>query len=324
MKKAFLTGISGLLGTNLAIDLLQNGFLVTGLIRDKSRYKGISHENLTIVEGSLDVDLTDSLKHVDIFIHVAAETRQNLTDYSDYLRVNYDATISLFDAAIQCEVKKFVFVSTANTMGFGALSDLGNEKKTIRLPFKSSFYAKSKLEAEDYLLQHTDKIETLIINPTFMLGAYDTKPSSGKIILMGWKKRIVFYPPGGKNFVHVKDVSKGIINVMSKGKNGEKYLLANENLSYLEFFRKLNTVANQNPKLIAIPKPILLVMGHFGDMLRFLKIKTDISSTNMKILCVDNFYSNAKSKEELDIEYRSIDSSITDAIDYFNSVAKAR
>ena len=70
MKRAFLTGISGLLGTNLAIDLLQNGFLVTGLIRDKSRYKGISHGNLTIVEGSLDIDLTDSLKHVDIFIHV--------------------------------------------------------------------------------------------------------------------------------------------------------------------------------------------------------------------------------------------------------------
>ena len=42
-----------------------------------------------------------------------------------------------------------------------------------------------------------------------MIGAFDTKPSSGRIILFGLKIRLVVCPPGGKNFVHVKDVSKG-------------------------------------------------------------------------------------------------------------------
>ena len=58
-----------------------------------------------------------------------------------------------------------------------------------------------------------------------MLGAYDTKPSSGKIILMGLNKKLLFHPPGGKNFVHVRDVAKGLISCLEKGKNGERFVL---------------------------------------------------------------------------------------------------
>ena len=317
MKRAFVTGISGLLGANLAIDLVQSGYHVRGLVRDRSKLKVASHQNMEIIEGGLDSDLSDALRGVDILIHVAAETRQNLFRYSDYLKVNYEATVNLFNEAVRMGVKKFVFVSTANTMGFGSLDDPGNEDKEARFPFKASFYAKSKLEAENYVLKHKDKIETLVVNPTFMLGPHDSKPSSGKIILMGWKKRFVLCPPGGKNFVHVKDVSSGIIKAISKGRNGEKYLLANENLSYVEFFKKLNRIANQDPILIRIPKPMLMVGGYVGDLLRMLRIRTSLSSTNMKILCVNNFYSNAKSKTELELEYRPVELSIRDALDYF-------
>jgi hypothetical protein len=59
--------------------------------------------------------------------------------------------------------------------------------------------------------------------------------------------------------------------------------------------------------------------GYLGDLLRSLRIRTSMSSTNMRILCVNNFYSNAKSKEELEIEYRPVDLSIRDALDYFQS-----
>ncbi|HEY9222514.1 MAG TPA: NAD-dependent epimerase/dehydratase family protein [Lutibacter sp.] len=113
----------------------------------------------------------------------------------------------------------------------------------------NSLYTKSKLEAENYLLQNTDKIEIIVINPSFMLGAYDSKPSSGKIILMARKKKIIFYPSGGKNFVHVKDASAGIISCLEKGKNGEKYFIANKNLTYAEF-KKINHLTNQNPIMI--------------------------------------------------------------------------
>ena len=317
MKKIFVTGITGLLGANLVNDLLEKGFIVKGLIRDISKFNGRQHPNLILVQGDLFDDLTTQLPGIDAVIHIAAETKQHLIHYIDYWKINCNATIQLFNAAILCKVKRFVFVSTSNTLGYGSLHDLGTEQKSIKPPFIDSFYACSKLEAENYLLENKNKIDTIIINPGFMLGAFDSKPSSGKIILLGWKKKIIFYPPGGKSFVHVKDVSGGIMNSLEKAKNGEKYLLVNENLTYFYFFKKLNNVATQDPIMIKIPKPVLLSLGYFGDLLRFFKIKTYLSSTNMKILCIDNFYSNQKSITELKIEYQPIDLAIKDAINFF-------
>jgi nucleoside-diphosphate-sugar epimerase len=319
MKTVFVTGISGLLGTNLALDLLDSGYRVLGLVRSRTRYKGVSHPNLDLIEGSFEDDLSRWLNSAEAVVHVAAETRQNLTDYSDYLKVNCEVTRNLFDTAAQCAVKKFVFVSTANTMGFGSLEDPGHEGKEVRFPFSASYYARSKIEAENYVLGSAASMETIVVNPTFMLGPYDTKPSSGKIILMGWKKRFVFYPPGGKNFVHVKDVSAGILRALDRGRHGERYLLANENLSYREFYEKLNVVADQNARLVGIPKSALMLLGHFGDLLRSMGIRSSLSTTNTRILCVDNYYSNLKSREELGLDYSSTDKSIRDAIDYFSS-----
>lgn len=313
----FLTGISGLLGTNLAIDLLEMGHNVKGLLRDPSTYKGPKHQYLELVQGSLNDDLAPLLLGSDVIIHAAAETSQHLTNYADYRIVNCEATIHLLHAAIKSKVKRFIFVSTTNTLGYGPLNDLGNEQKKMKFPISASFYAQSKQEAENYLLQHTDQTEIIIVNPGFMIGAYDTKPSSGRIILMGLNRKVIFYPCGGRSFVHVKDVSQGIINSMENGKNGERYLLVNENLTYGEFFHKLNSLSGQRPLMIKIPKPVLIALGYGGNLLRMLGFKTGISAVNMRIVCIENFYSNRKSIEELGVKYRPVDAAIMDAVKYF-------
>lgn len=317
MKRVFVTGISGLLGANLCHELLNQEYIVFGLVRDKKRYKGKYHKNLTLVERQLFADFSDILTNVDFVIHIAAITDQNLLHYSDYWKINCDATSQLYNAAIKHKVKKFVFISTANTLGFGSLHNLGSEAKRMSSLFKKSMYAKSKKEAELLLLEKESSTKIIIINPTFMLGAYDSKPSSGKIILMGWKKRFIFYPPGGKNFVHVQDVASGIINALKDGTSGQHYLLANENLSYKQFFKKLNTVTDQKSILIPVPKVLLFSIGILGDLLRSVGIKTNMNLTNMKSLCIENYFSNNKSIEQLNTTYQPIENAILDAIQYF-------
>lgn len=68
-----------------------------------------------------------------------------------------------------------------------------------------------------------------------MLGAWDSRPSSGRIILVGYRHRFMFCQPGGKNFVATGDVAKGIVSALSHGKDGESYLLSGENMTYREF-----------------------------------------------------------------------------------------
>jgi len=320
MKKVFVTGITGLLGANVVIKLLENGYFVIALVRKKSGYLGEEDENLKLVEGDLFSDFSKYLKDVNFIIHIAAETRQNLLNYEDYRKINYDAVVHLFSQA--GHVEKFLFVSTANTLGFGTLSNPGNEDFQWKYPFDQSFYAKSKLEAENFLLQKVNSTKVIIVNPTFMIGAYDNKPSSGKILFWVWKKNLVFYPKGGKNFVNAEDVAEGILKAMEKGKAGEKYLLANENLKYKDFFRKVSQLTKQQSVLIPIPDFILIFLGFIGDCLRFVNIKTSLSSVNMEALRIDNFYANQKSVDELGMCYQTIDKGITDAIKYFECKIK--
>lgn len=322
MKKVFVTGATGLLGTNTIIKLLQYDYSVTALVRKKSSWMGEKSENLRLIEGDLFSDISDYLQDVDAIIHIAAETSQDLLHYGDYKKTNYDASVHLFTQAVAAGVEKFLFVSTANTIGYGKSDEWGSEHSPQLYPFTHSYYAQSKLETERYLLHQNRATKVIVINPTFMIGAYDRKPSSGKIIFWTWKKKLVFYPKGGKNFVHAEDVAEGIIKSIEIGKHGERYLLANENLTYKEFFKKVNTFTGQNPFMIPIPDSGLVVLGIIGDFLRKLKIKTSLSSPNMKALRINNFYSNRKSFEELGITYQPVDRAVEDAIRFFEREKK--
>ncbi|ATN05569.1 dihydroflavonol 4-reductase [Chryseobacterium indologenes] len=317
MKKIFVTGATGLLGANVVIKLLKDGYFVIALLRKESSYLGQKDENLKLITGDLFTDISELLTDVDCFIHIAAETRQDFFDYEEYKTVNYDAVIKLFTQAEASGVRRFILISSANTLGYGTREKPGEEQNPPRYPFTKSLYAQSKLEAENYVLQKKGNTEVIILCPTFMIGAYDHKPSSGKIIFWAWKKKIIFYPKGGKNFVHAEDVADGILKAIDGGKNGEKYLLANENLTYKDFFRKINNISGQRPVMIPIPDSVLDLLGWMGDRLRKANIKTNLSAHNMKALQIHNYYSGQKSVKELGVRYQPVDKAIHDAIDYF-------
>ncbi len=318
MINIFITGANSLLGTNLIELLCQRNYNVYALVRSKSKYHGKQYNNLFLIESNLFDDLSQYLKKCTILVHIAAETRQHLHSARHYDKINFYATKSIFETAQQCHVKRMIMISTANTLSHGTKDNPGNELKPFRYPFTKSFYAQSKSKAEQYLKTNSKETEVIFLHPTFMLGGYDHKPSSGKILFMIWKKKWIFCPKGGKNFVHVQDVSKAIISAFSKAKDKEHYLLCNENLTYKEFFKKFNHTTQQKTKIITVPDFILLCIGFFGDLVRLLQINTSLNSTNMRILYEKNFYSNQKSRSELGIEYQPVETAIRDALHYFN------
>ncbi len=317
----FVTGISGLLGTNLTLLLLEKGYTVKGLVRNKKLSYPVRHERLHLVQGELQDDLSLYLEDVTAVIHAAAVTKQNLTRYSDYHKINYTATVQLMQAAIKMNVKKFIYVSTANTIGYGSESTLViPEQRPMKPPFTRSFYARSKAAAERYLLRRHSKTEVIIINPTFMIGAHDSKPSSGKIILMGMKHRLLFCPPGGKNFVAVSDVARVIEKCIYSGQNGKRYLVTGENISYADFFKKVRQQTHKTQWLIPVPRFILSIMGCIGDGLHYCNIRSNLGSNNMRILCINNFYGNSACVKELQVQLQSIDEAIAESIQYFNGL----
>ncbi|WP_455169485.1 NAD-dependent epimerase/dehydratase family protein [Aegicerativicinus sediminis] len=318
----FLTGISGLLGTNLAMDLLNEGYSVKGLVRNKSSYVGPQHQHLELIVGELFDDYRQDLKSCECVIHVAALTSPDVLDYSLFKRTNVDATLRIAENCLECGVKNFIFVSTASTIGFGTKDNPGREGDPMPPYLKNAHYIRSKFEAEKSLKDYKDRLNISIVHPTFMIGAYDSKPSSGKLVLLGLDKLITFYPSGGKNFVHVKDVSKGIISILKNNAFGKQYLFANENLTYKKFFKQLNVVAGQKTILVKAPDSLLKITGHLGHWMRSIGIKVSSNKIHHDILMLKTYYTNVKSVEELNLTYRPVSEAIHEAIAYFRKEKK--
>jgi dihydroflavonol-4-reductase len=181
---------------------------------------------------------------------------------------------------------------------------------------------RSKYEAQMLVMDFVKNynLPAIVVNPTFMLGKYDIKPSSGQLPLMAWGKQVMPCPPGGKNFIHVNDVASGIIQSIRQGKPGNCYLMGNENLSYQEFFRKMKAVCGFPKHLIPIPGAWIMAAGQAGSLYERLSGKISrLNHANAPLLCAGNYYTARKAIKELQLPQTPIEQAISDALEWFEA-----
>ncbi len=315
-----ITGANGLLASNVIVQLIKNGHSVRAMLRDEKNFIDFKHPNLSFIVGDITNynDLELAINGSDYVIHAAAITSLDLLYLTDYHETNVLATKNIIELCIKNNVKRLVYVSSATCFGYGSLNNLGDESKTIKYPMSKMFYSLSKKEAHILVNNSSKELNVITVCPSFMIGTYDTKPSSGKIILMGLKK-VIFCPPGGKNFINVKDAANGVISALKNGECGQSYILSNENLSYKEFFKKVIKQSKSKSLIVPIPKGFLFIGGVIGEILRFFKIKTSISIASLNALTVKTYFTNAKAKKELKIDFSPIEEGISEAIEWFES-----
>jgi dihydroflavonol-4-reductase len=319
--KALVTGANGFLASNVVRELNRRGYSVRAMVRSTADLRSLPGTDYELFYGNITniIHTVEAAKDCDVVIHTAADTSQHHTNAEFYMRTNVLGTFNMLEAALKNNVKRFIYVSTANTFGYGTKSNPGNENMPVKYPFTSSGYAMSKMKAQELVLEYANsgKLETVVVNPTFMIGPHDTKPSSGKIITRIYNKKFVLVPPGGKNFIHVADVASGICNAIDKGKTGSCYLLANENLSYSEFYTKLSKVAGKPFYQIKLPSGLLNTIAVLAKLATNSGFKSDLSPVNARILCVDNYFSSSKAVNDLMLPQTPVDIAISDALEWF-------
>lgn len=320
--KILVTGANGLLGHHVVMQLQKANHDIRIILRGNPEiYFDIT--NIESVGGNFSdyESLKMAADGCDAIIHIAAVTSTNLLHYHDYSKINVEGSATLIRVADELKINRIIFVSTANTIGYGSKEQLADETAAIEYPFTRSYYARSKVEAEKLFVEDSKKPDrhVVIINPTFMIGGFDTKPSSGKLILMGYKKRIMFVPKGGKNFVAVTDVATVICNALTAGKNGERYLASGVNISFKEFYEIQSRVGEYTQKIIVLPDILLKIAGKLGDAIRFFGVKTELCSMNLNQLIIQEYYDNQKSKKELSLTSKSLEQAIREALDWFKA-----
>ncbi|MHB9054945.1 MAG: NAD-dependent epimerase/dehydratase family protein [Paludibacteraceae bacterium] len=323
--KILVTGANGLLGHHIVLELLKRNESVHIIVRHISNiYFNLS--KVKVFKGDFtDFDiLNDAAAGCDAIIHVAAVTTTNLLHYSDYERVNVLGSLNVIKVAKMQSINRIVFISSSNTIGYGSENSLSYENSPIQFPFTGSFYAQSKLAAEKLFIEYSKKTDKhiIIINSCFLIGGYDTKNSSGRLIKAGYKKPLLFIPKGGKNFVSADKVAEAACNALTLGNNGEKYLICGENLSFNGFFKQLKMTGNYKQKIIELPDWILIFVGMTGDLFKKSGIKTEVNITNIRQLLVREYYSGKKSDDNLKLSDYNLKSAINQVIKWLDNKIK--
>lgn len=319
--KVLVTGANGFLAANVVRELIRRGIPVRGLVRAGADLRALEGSQVELVYG----DFTDpetafmAVNGCDAVIHAAADTSQQHTSVEPYRKVNIEGTRTLLDAACRAGVIRFIFVSTANAIGHGTRENPGHEGLPPRSPFTESGYALSKAAAQELVLTYArnGKLHTLSVNPTFMLGPFDAKPSSGRLITSMVNRKVVPVPPGGKNFTDVRDVASGICNALDRGRPGEVYLMAGKNLSFAEFYDLLGEVTGKTFVRIHIGRVLMGFLGRIGSLAAGTGMRNSLNRVNAKILCTDNYYAPDKAVTELGMPQTPVEQTVADALQWF-------
>ncbi len=112
----------------------------------------------------------------------------------------------------------------------------------------------------------------------------------------------------------VDDVARGVVLALEKGRAGEAYLLAGENMSYGEFYRMLLRLRGRRGVLVRIPACLLHAAGTLGSFVARLGIPNEMTVANMRILCLGNYCTGLKTKEKMGFCCRSIRRTALDAL----------
>ena len=322
MKKVLVTGANGLLGANVVRKLSSIGYLVKAMIRIGSNALSLKGAEYELFEGEITnkEDVFEAVSDCDYVIHSAAQTALAASSLEAFIEINVKATRLIVEACKHFKIKRFVFVSTANCYTNGTIDNPGDETSGFMPWLKGSGYAYSKYLAQQEVLLNVKKhaFPAIIVSPTFLIGPYDAKPSSGTLLLHGYKNRIVFYPPGGKSFIDVEMAAKAICNALTKGRIGVSYLLAGRNMTYKDFFRIVEKQSGQRKIRIQIPYAILSTIGGISSLIeKLFSFSLPLNAVNARLLSLDNYFSNKKAVSELGLEETDVGDAVADAIDWF-------
>lgn len=320
-----VTGATGLVGNNVVRQLLRRGQAVRVLTRKSSDLRPLDGLDVERVVG--DVCDPDSVlracEGVTGVVHAAGFVHIGRSKLDMHRAINVEGTRNVAQAARSCGAR-MIHVSSSDAVGIGSLDEPADEDTPLA-DDRGCTYAITKREAEEVVRAEISQgLDAVIVNPSFMLGPWDWKPSSGRMILEVAQGKAWVAPRGHFSVCDVRDVAAGILSAIERGTVGRRYLLSGTTLSYLEAFRLFAAVTGGRRPL-GSPGPVVsLVGGWLGDLGTLLTGKeSDVNSAAIRVARLPKAYSCRRAQEELGYSPRPVEESARDAWDWFREYGYA-
>ncbi|MFC7373586.1 SDR family oxidoreductase [Fictibacillus iocasae] len=192
----FLTGATGFLGGKLVRGLAEQGHTLYILARNMNKASELlasidtNDASIHIVQGDITREnlglsseqLEDLTGEVDVFYHMAALVKFDANLHEELHQINFEGTRHALETAKLVQTKRFLYVSTAYTLG---TREFGEEMLyPITGPFNNP-YEESKCKAEHLVFQYEKHFEVLILRPAIIIGDSETGEADSQFTMYG-------------------------------------------------------------------------------------------------------------------------------------------
>jgi nucleoside-diphosphate-sugar epimerase len=227
--KVFVTGAGGFTASHLCERLVQQGYQVTGLVRDPKRCADLQRRGVELVVGDLrdPRSLKHAVKGMDIVYHIAALFRAENVSRKEMWETNVEGTRNLLDAAVKAGVRRFVHCSTVGVHG-----GIKNPPASEETPYgPGDHYQESKTEGERVALRYMaeGRLPIVVFRPGGIYGPGDLRFL--KLFKAIQKRRFIMLGSGEITYhlVYINDLIEGILLCGTNEKSiGNVFILAGE------------------------------------------------------------------------------------------------
>ena len=327
--KAFVTGGTGLLGSNLVRLLLRQGFEVTALVRDtqKAQQQLQANPALTLIQGDLHniSGFSSHLAGCDMLFHTASYCRETFEagDHWGHLKaVNVDGTIALLEAAQKAGVTRAVYISSATAcVGIIRGGAPSNEATPPEPAYQKNPFLKSKMMAEaaiaDFLKAHQD-LSVVMILPGSIVGPGDAAPTEmGRFIINVLKGKMPFIFSGGFPIVDVRDLAEATLSAVTLGQSGERYILVGGYYSVGEIMRTLAETSGATIPKLWLPAFAVRLWTFFVNSLGRSKRKPLLPGAMAQVMLSGQWFDSTKAMKTLQASFRPLQETLQDTAQWY-------
>jgi len=325
--KAFVTGSTGLLGSNLVHALIDAGYEVKALVRSTEKaQKILGHLDIELVKGDmLNVDaFAAQMADCDVLFHCAAYFREYYSsgEHENLLeKINVEGTINILNAAENQGVKKTIYVSSGGVIGQANSGDISDESASPDLELMSNLYFRSKVVAEEKIAEwlKSHQMPVVLALPTAMYGPRDAAPTTaGQIIIDFIHGDLPAIPPGGFEVVDARDVADGMIRAVEKGKSGERYILSADSCTLKEILALLVKITGRPKPPITLSYPFALAFAYFSEFMGRITGNEPLATVNgIRTLQMRRTVTSAKAQRELGVTFRPFEETLRDEVQWY-------
>lgn len=329
-KLYIITGANGHLGNTIIRLLEADKEEIRGLILPTEKapeIQGVNYIKGDVRDKASLCELFENAQDKDIcVIHTAG-----IVDISEAVTpliydVNVKGTKNIVELCRKYNVKRLVYVSSVHAIPEKDKTSVMQEVDQFSPDRVVGGYAKTKAEATQFVLDAAkDGLDAVVVHPSGILGPYD---STGNHLVQLVCDYILGHLPacvnGGYDFVDVRDVAKGCLLALEKGKAGECYILSNRHYEIKDVLKMVRMIAGGR-RLPVLPmwmaKASVPFMKLYARMRKERPLYTKYSLYTLKS---NDKFSHDKATSELGYRPRDLFQTIGDTVSWIKVKRKRK